>query len=178
MSAWVALALVASACSSGSHSSAVRDGSARPSAGAMSVAEVTAFAPHACPRRQFPLQQSTRVSPSTAGSVVQGHLPTRLPTGFGLQEVDRIEPGGAGYVAWTDSRCHRVAIYFDPVSSTAVSPARRAFGPWFELQRCGTPRPCIVYQAKVQGGVITFSTWQLDPDTAVAILRTVATSPS
>jgi hypothetical protein len=177
MSVWLAAALVAGACSSGSHSSAVGMKSPVSGAGATSVTDVTAHAPRACSRQQFPLLQSTGVSRSTAGSVIQGHLPARLPAGFGLQEVDRVEPGDAGYAAWTDARCRRVAIFFDPGSSSVASPARRAFGPWFELQRCGTPRPCIVYQAKVNGGVITFSTWQLDPSTAVAILRTVATSP-
>lgn len=177
MSVWLAVALVTSACSSRSHSSAMDDNSPASGAGAMSVTDVTAHAPQACARQQFPLQQSTGVSRSTARAVIQGHLPARLPGGFGLQEVDRVEPGDAGYAAWTDARCRRVSIFFEPGNSSVVSPARPAFGPWFELQRCGTPRPCIVYQAKVKGGVITFSTWQLDPSTAAAILRTVATSP-
>jgi hypothetical protein len=176
--AWVAITLVAGACSSGSSGSAVRHESATSGLAALSMTDLTAPAPQACPRQQFPLRQPTRVSRSAASSVIQGYVPTRLPDGFGLQEVDRIEPGGGGYAAWTDARCRRVAIFIDPGNSAVAAPARPAFGPWLEPQRCGTPRPCIVYERKVNGGMITFSTWQLDPATAVAILHTIDTSPS
>lgn len=109
--------------------------------------------------------------------MIQGHLPTRLPAGFGLQEVDRIQPGNVGYAAWTDARCRRVNAFFEPGKSAAIRRGRPAFGPWHELQRCGKPRPCIVYEGHVTGGVLTFSTWQLAAGAAAAILRTVRVSP-
>lgn len=134
-------------------------------------AAVTVKAPKACPPQTFDLHNVTPVAAAEVASVVRGHLPTRLPTGFGLQEVDRVDD--AGYAAWTDAQCRRIALFFDPSQSSIGGPAVHAFGPWMKLQRCGEPRPCVVYQGGVTGGLLTFSTWQLEPRTAATVLRSV-----
>lgn len=148
------------------------------SSSGLSGAGVTAKAPKVCMSQTFPLRQATRVSTSQASSVVAGHLPGRLPRGFGLQEVDRVEPGHFGYVAWTDARCRRVAITYSPGESSIAAPAVHAFGPWMKLQSCGDPRPCLVWQGGVHDGLLTLSTWQVEPRTATAVLRTVKTGGS
>ena len=141
----------------------------------LSSAGVTASAPRPCGGggTSSPLHQVMRVRAAAAPDVVQGHLPGKLPPGFGLQEVDRVDPGHGGYVAWTDAQCRRVALSYTPGETAMSGPTVRAFGPWRELQRCGEPRPCLVWQSAVNGGLLTFFTWRLAPRTATAILRTV-----
>jgi hypothetical protein len=96
-----------------------------------------------------------------------------------LQEVDRLDGGGSGYAAWTDAGCRRVNVWYDPDIGSISGPAVHAFGPWMKLQGgCGEPRPCVVYQGAVSGGMLTFSTWQLAPRLAATILRTVKTGTS
>ena len=85
-----------------------------------------------------------------------------------------MQPGHAGYVAWTDSDCRRVSVFFEPDVTTA-SGGMHAFGPWMKLQNCGTPRPCLAYQGAVGGGLVTFATWRLDAGTADAVLRSMRT---
>jgi hypothetical protein len=139
-----------------------------------STAGLTARAPKPCAAESFHLRQVTRVNTGHASSVVGGHLPSRLPHGFGLQEVDRVEPGHLGYVAWTDDACRRVAVLFAPGVSSISGPAVHAFGPWMKLQGCGEPRPCVVYEGGVSGGLVTFSTWGLEPKIAADLLHTVS----
>jgi hypothetical protein len=138
-------------------------------------ADLTAGASKPCAAELFHLRQATRVSAAQAFSVVAGHLPGRLPHGFGLQEVDRVEPGHLGYVAWTDGACRRVAVLYSPGVTSVSGPAVHAFGPWMKLQGCGDPRPCVVYQGGVDGGLVTFSTWGLAPEVTADLLRTVST---
>ncbi|HVV77369.1 MAG TPA: hypothetical protein VHC43_15170 [Mycobacteriales bacterium] len=171
----VALAAACCACS-GTRSAAGHQlsGSLRliPVAGAASPASTV------CPKNYFAISPETDEAPSELAAVTGGHTPRLLPVGFGLREVDRLADGptrsGSGYAAWTDAQCRRVNVYFDPNGHALTRPAKAAFGPWVELQRCGTPRPCIVYQALTHGGgVLTVSTWQLSPATAAAIVRSV-----
>jgi hypothetical protein len=125
----------------------------------------------------FRLSAATSVNPSLVSTVLHGHVPARLPAGFGLQEVARLGPNDAGYAAWTDAQCRRINVYYEPGQHEVTTPSQPAFGPWYELQMCGRPRPCIAYEAAVDGGVITFSSWQLDPHSSAPILRAVAISP-
>jgi hypothetical protein len=111
---------------------------------------------------------------SKAESVVRGHVPRQLPHGFGLAQVAAVQPHDAGYVAWTDSACRRISVFFEPGVTTASGGAH-AFGPWMRLQDCGAPRPCIVYQGAVGGGLVEFATWRLDPRTATAVLHSIRT---
>ena len=101
-------------------------------------------------------------------------MPRRLPKGFGVQQVSAVQPGRDGYVAWTDSSCRRVSVFFERGETTADGGVH-AFGPWMKLGRCGAPKPCIVYQGAVKGGLVTFATWRLDADTASAVLHSVRT---
>lgn len=141
-----------------------------------STAALMRGAPKSCPVPElFHLQQATRVRSAQASTVVAGHLPQRLPQGFGVQEVDRVEPGHLGYVAWTDTACRRVALIYSPGVTSVSGPAMHAFGPWMRLQGCGEPPPCVVYQGGVTGGLVTFSTWGLAPKVTADLLRTVKT---
>jgi hypothetical protein len=119
------------------------------------------------------LQQVTHLDLSAVSAAVRGHLPSELPSGFGLEEVDRVDPGDGGFVAWTDAQCRRVNLRYTPGDASVAGPGIRAFGPWTELQRCGEPSPCLVWQLRVNDGLLTFSTWRLAPRTAEAVLRTV-----
>ena len=139
-----------------------------------SANSVTGAAPNACPAESFHLRQATLVSKAQAASVVGGHLPAWIPGGFGVQQVDRVEPGHLGYVAWTDSACHRLTMTYAPGVSSISGPVVHAFGPWMKFARCGPPRPCVAYQGGVSGGLITFYTSGIDPGTATAILHTVS----
>lgn len=102
-----------------------------------------------------------------------GHVPAKVPNGFGLQQVDRLEPGHGGYVAWTDEACHRINEWYAPGVTTSSLLAPFAFGPWMGPASCGDPRPCVVYVGHLRGGLITFSTWGLDPQLTSRLLHTV-----
>lgn len=106
-------------------------------------------------------------------SVMGGHVPARIPRGFGLLQVDRLEPGHGGYVAWTDAACHRIGESYAPGVTASSLSAPLAFGRWIGPASCGDPRPCVVYQGHVNGGLITFSTWGLDPHITASLLHTV-----
>jgi hypothetical protein len=136
---------------------------------------VTNAAPKPCAAQSFHLRQVTPVSEKQAAIVVGGHLPGWIPRGFGVQEVDRVEPGHLGYVAWTDTACHRLSVTYAPGVTSISSPVVHAFGPWMRFTRCGLPRPCTAYQGGVNGGLITFITSGVQPSTATTILHTVNT---
>jgi hypothetical protein len=142
------------------------------------VTDVNNDAPRSCAHDISHFEAQTDLPSSQVRAALGGHLPAQIPVGFGLQQVDRLEPGDGGYAAWTDSRCRRINVWFDRGSDSVGNPARPAFGPWIQLQRCGDPRPCIVYQAGLTDGVVTFSTWQLPPRVATAVLRTVQVTPT
>jgi hypothetical protein len=178
-SAAIVAVISATACSGGRQidtSHQTHQPTAAPGESRSWTSDVKLPASEACAAQNFGgLLVMTRVSPAKLSTALDGHLPTRLPAGFGLLEVDRTTPGGGdGYAGWTDSQCRRINLFFEPGETKVRHATRGRIGPWVELPRCGTPRPCIVYQAATEGGRLEFSTWRLSPVIAAAVLRSVA----
>jgi hypothetical protein len=90
-----------------------------------------------------------------------GHVPTSLPSGFGLLGVWGEGDGYEGLAVWADARCRQVLIYLWPQHSDGFAGPR--VGPWTVIvdapgdcfsSELGSYR-CLDYRARVDEGTIS-----------------------
>ena len=124
---------------------------------------------------------------------MQGYLPTWLPEGFGLLATfgwDGSMDGSAGHGIWSDERCRKVELDFNPNwrSSGRVMPGdvRPSVGPWIveadEPDECGnavlgTGR-CLRYSASTTEGLLTLAMMGLDRENGDRIALSIYSGPS
>ena len=120
------------------------------------------------------------LDPATILDALDGHVPTALPTGFGLLGLWGVGEGRGemkGYAIWADDSCRTVAVgtwvVGDPVGE---GPRVGAFTLTSEVPstcvRPG-PAPCLAYRARLSPGLVEVAVVGIDRSAADEIVRSM-----
>jgi hypothetical protein len=114
---------------------------------------------------------------------VDGHLPTWLPSGFGLSgswQAEHGDPTTGGSATWTDGRCRSIQLsYFGPRSSVTLSGPK--VGAWTviadttggcSVKELGIGR-CVVYTAFVDDHRLNVETIGLEREEGDRIVGSI-----
>ncbi len=128
----------------------------------------------------FPMRAES-VDPSAIQAQLDGHVPSRLPSGFGLLGLWGGSGGGSrvpvGTAMWFDASCRNIVIMTwtssDPIpEGRIVGRFTAVTGVPATCTRPG-PRPCLSYQAQIPPGHVEVDVVGLSPSQADALVRSV-----
>ncbi len=128
----------------------------------------------------FPMRAES-VDPSAIQAQLDGHVPSRLPSGFGLLGLWGGSGGGSrvpvGTAMWFDASCRNIVIMTwtssDPIpEGRIVGRFTAVTGVPATCTRPG-PRPCLSYQNQIPPGHVEVDVVGLSPSQADALVRSV-----
>ena len=121
--------------------------------------------------------RTPNLDPTNLPSALAGHVPPRLPDGFGLEGLWGNETGN--YARWGDARCRTIGVetWTDPTplpSPWPSGPKAGAFtlvGP--KPPTCVTPgpKPCFAFQSQMPPGLVEVDVVGLTRREAFALVR-------
>lgn len=140
--------------------------------------QVLAAAPRECPAGPI---RANRVEPEDIVSLMRSHLPTSLPTGFGVQSA--YDGGDRKGVLWVDQRCRQIKLSFVPGRSSSPPDGPRV-GAWVVTHSVpggcgnavlGTSR-CLIYHAAAPDGGLVLQLMGFAVEEGNAIARSINVS--
>lgn len=125
----------------------------------------------------FPIR-AERIATSMMLDRLHGHVPYRLPDGFGLLGLyDGGEGTGApiGAAMWVDASCRRISVQVWEVQDEPIhGPKVGDFVLTHEMASCGSPPgPCLTYRAHLDPGLVQIETAGIPRAEANEIVRSV-----